>query len=414
MLVGSVARSSPSAWAVALRVASRASLCRPELKAAGRRLVVSSAVAIGCAVLAMSVGCSRGGQAAEEGQHSDAGGAAAQSKDSAGDGAGSAAAVKDDTSAGDTSKDDTSRGDPSKDDHDDKGGDKDTVVLPPEMAKRLGIITTQAQAVTFTPNAEGFGVVLGHDSIAQIAADIETARAAARQSQSALVRAKGLANGPGALGAEVVENATRQTAADQASLTLAQRKLTATLGLNFPRQGAEADEAVLTSLANGTFKLARVTFPPGAIAGATPRELRLLPLDSSAADATNGASVWNSNTVWEAPRDPTIPGRSLFALLRTADIPEGVRLQALPVSGNGAIQGVLIPSSAVVVSEGQYWCYLRKGTDSFARAPITVDRPLAQGYFVSAERVAPGAEIVTAAAGLLLARQTNPSSESAD
>ena len=122
MLVGSVARSSPSAWAVALRVASRAALCRPELKAAGRRLVVSSAVALGCAVLAMSVGCSRGGQAAEEGQHSDAGGAAAQSKDSAGDGAGSAAAVKDDTSAGDTSKDDTSRGDPSKDDHDDKGG----------------------------------------------------------------------------------------------------------------------------------------------------------------------------------------------------------------------------------------------------------------------------------------------------
>lgn len=342
--------------------------------------------AVGCAVLAMLVGCSRTGHTAEDGQPRNAGGATAAKDDSAKD----------------------------KDDHEDKGGDKDTVVLAPETSKRLGIITAQAQAVTFTPSAEGFGVVLGHDSIAQLAADIETARAAIKQSQAALMRARQLANGPGALGADAVENATKQTSADQASLTLAQRKLTATLGLKFPRHGADTDETMLTSLANGTFKLARVTFPPGAITGAIPHELRLLPLESGSADPAKGASIWTANTVWDAPQDPTIPGRSLFALLRNADIPEGIRLQALPVSGNGEIQGVLVPSSAVVVSEGQYWCYLRNGTDSFTRAPITVDRPMAQGYFVPADRVAPGAEIVTAAAGLLLARQTNPSSESAD
>jgi hypothetical protein len=337
------------------------------------------------------VACSRTGQAAVDSARSDGGGAVASA----------------DTTA---AKEDA----PKEDRDDGKGGDKDTVVLPPEMAKRLGVITTQARAVTFTPNAEGFGVVLGHDSIAQIAADIETARAAIKQSQAALLRAKQLANGPGALGADTVESATKQTAADQASLTLAERKLTATLGLKFPRHGAGTDGAVLTSLANGTYKLARVTFPPGAISGATPRELRLLPLESSSADAANGAPFWDANTVWDAPQDPTIPGRSLFALLRTADIPEGARLQALPMSGSGALRGVLVPDSAVVVSEGQYWCYLRKGTDSFTRAHITVDRPLAHGYFVPADRVAPGAEIVTAGAGLLLARQTNPSSESAD
>jgi hypothetical protein len=351
--------------------------------------------AVGCAVLAMSAGCSRTGQAAEDGQRSDTGGAQ-----------GATAA-----------KSEPAKGEPAKDkgaDADDKGADKDTVALPPEMARRLGVITTQAQAVTFTPGADGFGVVLGHDSIAQIAADIETARAANKQSQAALVRARQLANGPGALGVDAVENATRQTAADQASLTLAERKLTATLGLKFPRHGAHTDEAVLSSLANGTFKLARITFPPGTMTGATPRELRLLPLDSSPADPANGTPVWTAATVWDAPQDPTIPGRSWFALLRTADIPEGVRLQALPVAADGGIPGVLIPSSAVVVSEGQYWCYLRKGTDSFTRTAITVDRPLAQGYFVPANRVAPGSEIVTAAAGLLLARQTNPSSEGAD
>jgi hypothetical protein len=382
MLAGSAARSSGAAW--------RATLGRAGI-AAERHLAMILVAAVGCAVLALSVGCSRAGQAADDAARRDGGGAVASAD---------ATAAKEDASK--------------EDRDDDKGGDKDTVVLPHEMAKRLGVVTTQARAVTFMPNAEGFGVVLGHDSIAQIAADIETARAAIKQSQAALVRARQLANGPGALGADAVENATKQTAADQASLTLAERKLTATLGLKFPRHGAGTDEAVLTSLANGTFKLARVTFPPGAISGASPRELRLLPLESSSADPASGAPFWDANTVWDAPQDPTIPGRSLFALLRTADIPEGARLQALPMSGSGALRGVLVPDSAVVVSEGQYWCYLRKGTDSFTRAHITVDRPLAHGYFVPADRVAPGAEIVTAGAGLLLARQTNPSSESAD
>src|SRR3569833_3949983 len=133
----------------------------------------------------------------------------------------------------------------------------------------------------------------------------------------------------------------------------------------FPRHGAEPDEAVLTSLANGTFKLVRVTFPPGALMGATPRELRLLPLESSSTDAASGTSVWAANTIWEAPQDPTIPGRSLFALLRTADIPEGMRLQALPVSRSGTLQGVLVPETAVVVCVGLFWCFLCLGFVGF-------------------------------------------------
>lgn len=379
MLAASVARCLRAAWRTDPRL--------PGALTAARPLAKILAPAVACAVLALTAGCGRTGQAAEDAQRGDAGGATAP-------------------------KGDRAQG---KGDHaDDKGGDKDIVVLTPEMASRLGIGTTQAQAVTYTPGAEGFGIVLGHDSIAQMAADIETARAGMRQSQAALARAKQLANGPGALGIDAVENAAKQTAADQASLTLAERKLTATLGLQFPRRGAETDAAVLTALANGAFKLARVTFPPGAIAGASPHALRLLPLESISAEAPGAAALWTANTVWEAPQDPTIPGRSLFALLRIADIPEGMRVQALPVAANGGIPGVLVPSSAVVVSEGQYWCFLRKGTDSFMRAHISVDRPLAQGYFVPADRVAPGAEIVTAAAGLLLARQTNPSSETAD
>src|SRR4051794_28580868 len=117
MLVASAARS----W----RGGFRAGIGRPRLATSGRHLAVISAAAVSCALLlGLLVGCGRTGRAAE----------GAQSRDS-GDAVTAAA-----------------------------GDDEETVVLPPEMAKRLGVITTQAQAVTFAPSAEGFGVVLGHDS----------------------------------------------------------------------------------------------------------------------------------------------------------------------------------------------------------------------------------------------------------
>ena len=72
--------------------------------------------------------------------------------------------------------------------------------------------------------------------------------------------------------------------------------------------------------------------------------------------------------------------------------------------------GVLIPETAVVISEGKYWCYVEQQPGLFTRTAIDASRPMPGGYFVK-EGIAPGATVVTAAAGLLLARETNPSPE---
>jgi hypothetical protein len=117
--------------------------------------------------------------------------------------------------------------------------------------------------------------------------------------------------------------------------------------------------------------------------------------------------------VWAAPQDATLPGRSFFALLDKTDIPEGLRFQALPATSSTGAAGVLIPATAVVISNGQYWCYLEKTPGTFTRIVIDIDKPLGQGYFVS-DGVAAGDPVVTSAAGLLLARETNNSSEPAD
>jgi len=282
-------------------------------------------------------------------------------------------------------------------------GASNQVVLSADQAGKLGITTTAAKSITYTPGAQGFGVIVGHDVIAQVAADLQTATAAVRQSQAALERGKRLASGPGALGTDTVENATRQVAADQASLVLARRKLTATLGQQFSQR-----ESRLEDLANGTLKLARVTFPPGALDTGRPKSLRVSLLESSP-----GVPSWMTSEVWDAPQDPTLPGRSFFALLSAPEIAEGARLQALAVTGAGGIAGVVIPTSAVVVSDGQAWCFVQKKEGTFQRIPIETTRPLADGYFTSAG-VSAGDQVVTSAAGLLLARQMNASTEAPD
>jgi hypothetical protein len=288
------------------------------------------------------------------------------------------------------------------------------IVLTAEERRNLGIVTAPAQAVEFSDSSMAFGVVLGHETIAQAVADLETAAGAAHLSEIALTRAQKLAAGPGALGTDTLETLQKQRSADQAALSLARRKLTVVVGVRFPWQGARGDNAVLDALASGEAKLVRATFPSGVLVGAAPKALRLLPLEDSNPGSASAALAITSLTatpVWDAPQDTNLPGRSFFALVRKADLAEGARFQVLPEAPANGITGVLVPATAVVIAGGQYWCYLEKKTGTFARVPMVIDKPLGAGYFVSdGVGVADGDQVVTSAAGLLLAREMNAAS----
>ena len=285
--------------------------------------------------------------------------------------------------------------------------DNKPLELTAQERGRLGIVTAPAQAVTFTPAQSGYGVVLSHESIAQAVADLQTAGGAAHVSQTALVRARKLATGPGALGLDSVETLEKQSSADQAALDLAHHKLTALLGEQLPWQ-TPGRGGELEALASGHARLVRATFPSGIWTGTTPRTLRLFPMDAAAA-----APTWRSTRVWDAPQDANIPGRSFFAFIKTTAIPEGSRLQVSDDSSAAAAPGVLIPATAVVISNGAYWCYLEKQAGTFSRVAIDPQHPLGAGYFVS-EGIKDGDPVVIASAGLLLARETNSGSAADD
>ncbi|MGC4027902.1 MAG: hypothetical protein QM696_03370 [Steroidobacteraceae bacterium] len=277
-----------------------------------------------------------------------------------------------------------------------------SVTLKPDEVQRMGIQTVAAAATTFVPEGAGYAQVIGHDTLAQVVAELATADAAVRQSQAVVARAQQLAGSPGALPAETLEAAQRQAAADAASLSLAERRLSTAVGSR-PAWGPSQAESMLERLASGRTKLLRATFPLG-LRGPAPQYLRFSPLDTGSAPQS-----WSSPRVWDAPADPSVPGRSFFALLDTSQIGEGERLQAWIPTGDPAA-GVLIPNAAVLIHEGRIWCYVEREPGHFERVAVDGSQPRADGYLIH-EGVQAGDLLVTSSAGLLLAREINPSTE---
>ena len=280
------------------------------------------------------------------------------------------------------------------------------LTLKPEEIAKAGIAVTPAAATQHAPESTGYALVMPREAIAQATAELTSAAAVERQSRAALERSRSLAGTPGAAPLEAQEAAERQAAVDRAALVLAERRLSATYGNDAPWK-ANYGSPLLAALAGGETRLVRVTFPLGALGPATPAKLRFSHLG-----AAPGGASFESSSVWAAPADASLPGRSFFALLKGKDASEGERLLARAPVG-AAETGVIVPFAAAVISGGKYWCYLEARPGVFVRAEIDTSMPTEAGYFVRSG-ITPGARIVTHSAGELLAREMNPGTAAED
>jgi hypothetical protein len=275
------------------------------------------------------------------------------------------------------------------------------VSLKPEEVKKMGIVTAEAKTMMHSPEATGFAVVLTHESLATAVAELDTAGATERQSRTALERAQRLAGTAGAMSADTLEGLQRQAAVDQVALELSHRKLSSMFGQNSPWKN-QTSSPQLRALASGDAKLVRVTFALGASSDAPPASLRLAHINAS-----QGGKSIAAHSVWPAPADANVPGRSYFAYLKSSEFGEGERLLAWVPIGE-AESGVLVPASAAIINGGKYWCYVEEKPGQFVRSELDPSMATNDGYFVK-EGIEAGAKIVTASAGQLLAREINPS-----
>jgi hypothetical protein len=271
------------------------------------------------------------------------------------------------------------------------------VTLKPDEIEKMGIKMTPAAAALHAPESIGFALVVAREAIAQAIADLSTAAAVERQSRAALARGRSLAGTPGALPVEAQESAERQATVDHAALLLAERRLSATYGRSAPWKDKYSSPE-LAALASGESKLARVTFPLGALGSAIPAKLRLAHIGES-----QGGKSFGTDSVWSAPADASLPGKSFFAVVKGSDVGEGERLLARAPVG-AAEAGVVIPFAAVLISGDKYWCYVEEKPGLFVRTELDPSMPTDEGYFVK-EGIAAGAKVVTTSAGQLLARE---------
>jgi hypothetical protein len=280
--------------------------------------------------------------------------------------------------------------------------DKDAgegVSLTPAQIEKIDLKTEALKAVDYAEETAGYGTVIPHEAIAQAVAELSTAQAAEKQSRSALARTQRLSGTPGAMSADIEEANARQLAVDAAALNLAKQRLSASFGQKPPWSGGE-NPALLQALADGSKQLVRVTFPLGALPGEAPKTLRASRLGTG-----EGSKRWKLTSVWAAPADATVPGRSFFSVLRAGELGEGERIIAwAPI---GVTQpGVLVPAEAAVISEGKYWCYIEAKPGTFVRTEIDTGKPFENGYAVT-QGVKAGDKVVTRGAAQLLAQESN-------
>lgn len=179
--------------------------------------------------------------------------------------------------------------------------------LTAAQVEKIGLQTAALKTVDYAEETAGYGAVIPHEAIAQAVADLSTAQAAEKQSRGALARTQRLSGTPGAMSADVEDANARQLAVDTAALNLAKQRLSASFGQKPPWGGGD-DSGLLHALADGSKLLVRVTFPLGALPGAVPKTL-----SASRLGADSSAKRWKLTSIWAAPADATVPGRSFFS-----------------------------------------------------------------------------------------------------
>jgi hypothetical protein len=118
-----------------------------------------------------------------------------------------------------------------------------------------------------------------------------------------------------------------------------------------------------------------------------------------------GGTRTDASLVSAFPRvDPRIQGRSfLYRAHARPGLSPGVNLSA-HLSVGGAMKGLIVPTPAVVWSEGKAWVYQQTATDRFARRAVPTDIPVKRGFFVT-EGFSPGDKLVVQGAQALLSEE---------
>ncbi len=287
--------------------------------------------------------------------------------------------------------------------------DGQTVLSFDAAAQRAnGIETSVLTAAMQRAEAQATGVVVQLQPLLDLkasyntpATDLIRARASARASSEEYERLRLLNQNGKNVADKAVEAARALAESDAALVQNAQQAITILKSTTVLHWGPvvaswiEGNSPQLDALLMQRMFLLQVTSTT-ADAFAAPRQAVV-----QYPDGTHGSAQFISVLPQLDPR-LQVPSL-LYRIAPHAGLVPGVNVSVFLPSGQEQT-GVVVPSSAVVWSQGSAWCYVEDSPGRFERVSVQAGRPEAHGWFVT-EGIQPGARVVTAGAQTLLSEE---------
>jgi len=275
--------------------------------------------------------------------------------------------------------------------HDEKG--RVVISMDDETQGNIGLLVAKPAAVQLNPELKSYGRVLDPAPLAVLMTELASAQAAYFVSSNELARLKSLA-GQG----NASERALQTTQAAALRDQLAIRSATDRLALSWGKGVAEQNDlpGFIQTLTTQNAVLVRIDLPAGETLPALPTDARISTLSGNSVEAQFLGAASNV--------DPQTLGRGFIFIIRpnaSGLLPGEAITGYIRVSGEPLV-GVIIPSQAVIRTEGAGWVYLmNSGSDAFTRTAVALDHPADGGWLVTKDVTTNDYVVVTGAQTLL-------------
>lgn len=287
------------------------------------------------------------------------------------------------------------------------------ITLDDDAQQAIGLETAELKPGKYQDQVRAYGTVLDLTALTTLntnyiaaVSQLNTAQARLAASQPAFARAQALYSK--SIGNLVqVQNTEAAVIADRAAVEAAQSQVRTLRATAMQEWGPVIGNAMVINgglinrLIERTEFLLQITLPPGVQLDDVPPTVSV--------EVVGKSRRAEARYISPATRtDPRIQGLTYFyAAAANSGVLPGMNVRAFLVDG-APVDGVVVPSSAVVWWAGRAWVYRQMGEDTFSRHEIPTDMPDGAnggGFVVPASALSGEGAIVTSGAQMLLSEE---------
>jgi hypothetical protein len=288
-------------------------------------------------------------------------------------------------------------------------GREAVVTLDPDTQKEGGIVTSPLETASHQRELIAYGTVLSfqplinlRDQYAAAQAKWESAESSLSKSSKIYERRQQLLQEK-AISPEMFQSDEQTWRADKAGLFSAREE--------FQMLKSQIEQQWGPVLAKWVYEESpqfnRLRFQEEVLLQVTlPSDVMITSPPSAALVDTSYATKISAKFIVSASRtDPRIQGQSFFYVAPAKDVGMLPGMNVIAYLATGPrVQGVVIPSSAVVWWQGNAWVYIQTDSVHFVRREVSTDSPVKDGWFLKKVELQ-GDRIVIKGAQLLLSEE---------